>query len=96
LEEDTFLKSLCIGIQNSFPEIDFPQPYSQDYKNILQNWLYKLSSIGTKVVFIVDGLDHVERKKGQLKHPLTNYLDGRLSDNVLFLLSSQMPLVPQL
>ena len=93
LERETFLKSLCIGIQNSFPDIDFPQPYSQDYERKLDKWLHKLSQLGTKVIFIVDGLDHVDRKKKEqlVRDPLTNALDGKLPNNVLFILSSQYP-----
>jgi NACHT domain len=91
LEKDTFLKSLCIGIRNSFPDIDFPEPYSQDYENKLLKWLYRLSELGSKIVFVIDGLDHVDKKKDSLKEPLTNYLDGDLPSNVFFILSSQYP-----
>ena len=91
LEKETFLKSLCHGIQNSFPEVDLPQVYSEDYERKLQKWLYRLSDLGNKIVFIVDGIDHVDKKSDQLKEPLTNYLDGDLPKNIFVLLSSQYP-----
>jgi hypothetical protein len=91
LEKDTFLKSLCLGIKNSFPDLDLPEPYSQEYEGKLLKWLYHLSDIGEKVIFIIDGLDHVDKKKDDLKQPLTSYLDGDLPPNVFFILSSQYP-----
>lgn len=89
LEKETFLKSLCLGIKNSFPGVNFPEPYSQDYEGMLLKWLYRLSDLGRKVVFIVDGLDHVDKKKDNLERPLTRHLDGNLPPNVFFILSSQ-------
>lgn len=93
MERDVFIKSLCIGIQNSSPNIEFPQMYSSDYEVKLRKWLYILSESNEKVVFIIDGLDHVDRKnkEGLLKQPLTNYIDNTLPENILFILSSQYP-----
>ncbi|MDA0243018.1 MAG: hypothetical protein OT477_06355 [Chloroflexi bacterium] len=93
IERETFLKSLCIGIQNAFPDIDFPQKYSQDYEHKLNLWLHTLSKQTSKVVLIVDGLDHVDRKikANELAEPLTNAFGGtaNLPDNILFLISAQ-------
>lgn len=91
LEKDTFLKSICVGIQNSFPEVDFPRRYSVDFERKLQSWLEVLGRLDRKVVFVIDGIDHVDKKKDVLTQPLTNYLDGDLPENVFFLLSSQYP-----
>ncbi len=55
MEKETFLKSLCIGIRNAFPVMNFPQPYSEDYEDLLEKWLHELSTLGTKFVFIIDG-----------------------------------------
>jgi hypothetical protein len=52
-------------------------------------WLQRLSELGDKIVFIIDGLDHVDKKKETLSAPLTHYLEGSLPPNVFFLLSSQ-------
>jgi len=89
LERETFLKSLCVGIRNSFPNIDFPEPYSDNYAQLLPIWLRRVSELGDKIVFIIDGLDHVDKKKEALTAPLTHYLEGTLPPNVFFLLSSQ-------
>jgi hypothetical protein len=89
LERDNFLKSLCVGIQNSFPDLELPQPYSEDYEGKLNQWLSRLSELGEKIVFVVDGLDHVDKKSNRLREPLTHYLDGVLPENIFFLLSSQ-------
>lgn len=85
LEKETFLKSLCVGIRNSFPTINFPEPYSENYAQILPMWLHRLSELGDKIVFIIDGLDHVDKKKESLTAPLTHYLEGTLliSHNIL-------------
>lgn len=91
MEKKTFLKSLCIGIRNAFPDRNFSQPYSEDYEDLLEKWLYELSTLGTKIVFIVDGVDYVDKRKLRLSSPLTNYLVGKLPDNIFFLLSSQYP-----
>lgn len=89
LEKETFLKSLCVGIRNSFPHVNFPEPYSDNYPELLPMWLQKLSELGNKIVFIIDGLDHVDKKKEKLAAPLTHYLEGTLPPNVFLLLSSQ-------
>ena len=46
------------------------------------------------MVFVVDGLDHVDRKRrqSQLMHPLTTVLDAEdLPPNILIVLSSRYP-----
>lgn len=93
MEKETFIKSLCIGIQNSFPDIEFSKMYSGDYEGKLNEYLYKLSEQNEKIVFIIDGLDHVDRKhkEGVLTQPLTAFIDNNLPENILFILSSQYP-----
>lgn len=93
MEKDTFIKSLCIGIQNSSPDIEFPQMYSGNYEVKLRKWLDILSEKKEKIVFVIDGLDHVDRKnkEGLLEQPLTNYIDNSLPENIIFILSSQYP-----
>lgn len=91
MERETFLKSLCIELQNAFPDIEFPQKYSQNYESKLNIWLKELSQHVSKAVLIVDGLDHVERKAqaNQLTEPLTNALSGILPDNIVIIISAQ-------
>lgn len=91
MEQESFLKSLCIGIQNAFPNIDFPQKYSQDYESKLNLWLNKLSQQGFKTILIVDGLDHVHRKAeaNELAAPLTRALSGKLPPNIIVIISAQ-------
>ncbi|HEU5375894.1 MAG TPA: dsDNA nuclease domain-containing protein, partial [Ktedonobacteraceae bacterium] len=91
MEKETFLKSLCIGIRNAFPDKNFSHPYSEDYENLLEQWLHELSTLDTKMVFIIDGVDYVDKRKAGLSSPLTNYLVGKLPNNIFFLLSSQYP-----
>ena len=93
MEKDTFIKSLCIGIQNSSPDIEFPQMYSGNYEVKLRKWLDILSEKKEKIVFVIDGLDHVDRKnkEGLLEQPLTNHIDNSLPENIIFILSSQYP-----
>jgi Cap4, dsDNA endonuclease domain/AAA domain len=91
LEQDAFVRSLCIGLRNAFSDIAFPHPYAQLNKTTLNNWLHTLSQHGRKAVFIVDGLDHVDYKQreGLISEPLTSVLDGGLPSGVLIILSSQ-------
>lgn len=89
LEKETFLRSICLAIINSFPGLNFPYLYSEDYEFKLPIWLEMIGALGEKVVFIVDGIDHVDKMKDVLDSPVTAYLDGDPGENVFFVLSSQ-------
>ena len=91
LQDDTFVHSICIGLRNAFPDVEFPRPYAPHTLDLLNDWLHALSQRGRRVVFIVDGVDHVDRKTRQslVAHPLTTVLDGDVPSNVLIVLSSQ-------
>ena len=92
LEREAFVSSICIGLRNAFPEVKFPKPYARHTVRLLNDWLHALSAAKQRVVFVVDGLDHVDRKSLQsmVAHPLTTVLDaGNLPSNVLIVLSSR-------
>ena len=91
LDSSSFIRSLCIGLRNAFPDTQFPQTFSEHTKATLNAWLSFLSGQGKRVIFIVDGLDHVDNKhrQGVLDHPLTDALDGTLPQGVFMILSSQ-------
>lgn len=89
LEKSTLLKSLCVAIMNAFPDADLPDLYSDEYERKLNSWLPILSERGEKIVFIVDGLDHVDKNKTILDHPITDFLTGSPGANLFFVLSSQ-------
>ena len=89
LEKETFLRSICFAIVKSFPTLEFPYLYSDDYEYKLPIWLEMVGGLGEKVVFIVDGIDHVDKLKDVLESPITAYLDGDPGANVFFVLSSQ-------
>src|SRR5260370_1194721 len=93
LERDAFVRSLCIGLRNAFPDLQFPQPYREYTLEALNDWLRYLSQQSRHAVFIVDGLDHVHRKqlRSLLLEPLTSVLDGMPPENVLIVLSSRYP-----
>ena len=93
LGDDAFVRSICIGLRNAFPGFDFPTPYASYTLELLNNWLKVLSAAGRRVVFVVDGLDHVNRKNNQslVARPLTSVLDGELPCNVVIVLSSRYP-----
>ena len=84
-----FLKSLCIAIEKNFPEVDFPDKYSERYEEKLSSYIEKLSKLKKKIIFIIDGLDHVHRDTTLGKKSLLNYIKGDLPDNIYFILSSQ-------
>ena len=86
-----FVRSLCIGLRNAFPDEQLPSTYSELTKATLNSWLNFLSGQGKRVIFVVDGLDHVDNKyhQGVLDHPLTDALDGILPPGVFMILSSQ-------
>ena len=94
LESEAFVSSICIGLRNAFPDVEFPKPYARHTVQLLNQWLHALSEAKQRVVFVVDGLDHVDRKSRQsmVAHPLTTVLDtDNLPPNVLIVLSSRYP-----
>src|SRR5690606_18057006 len=84
-----FLKSLCIAIEKNFGEVDFPYMYSERYEEKLISHIDKLSKLKRKIIFIIDGLDHVHRDTTIGERSLLNYIKGNLPDNIYFILSSQ-------
>jgi len=94
LGDDAFVRSLCIGLRNSFPDVDFPRPYAPHTTQLLNEWLHALSAAGRRTVFVVDGLDHVDRRTRQslVVQPLTTVLAAdQLPHGVLIVLSSRYP-----
>lgn len=93
LGDDAFVRSICIGLRNAFPDVEFPKPYAVHTRGLLNEWLAALSASGRRIVFVVDGVDHVDRKSRQslVAQPLTSVLDGELPPNVLIVLSSRYP-----
>ncbi|MGR3969681.1 dsDNA nuclease domain-containing protein [Shewanella sp. 1180_01] len=91
LQEDAFVQSVCSGLRAAFPDFNFSKPYSNASVQLLNSWLKELSSSNEKVIFLVDGIDHVDRKSRQslLSKPLTSVLDGQVPDNVLILLTTR-------
>lgn len=84
-----FLKSLCITIEKNFPEVDLPSRYSERYEEKLNSYIEKLSKLKKKIIFIIDGLDHVHRDITLGHNSLLNHIKGNLPDNIYFILSSQ-------
>lgn len=84
-----FLKSLCIAIEKNFPELDLPSKYSEKYSEKLHAYIEALSRIKRKVIFIIDGLDHVHRDTTIGEKSLLHHIKGDLPENVFFILSSQ-------
>lgn len=84
-----FLKSLCITIEKNFPEVDLPSRYSERYQEKLNTYIEKLSKLKKKIIFIIDGLDHVHRDITIGEKSLLNYIKGNLPENIYFILSSQ-------
>ena len=94
LEHEAFVNSICIGLKNAFPDVEFPKLYAPHTRQLLNDWLQVLSKAKQRVVFVVDGLDHVDRKRRQslVEHPLTAVLDADdLPPNILIVLSSRYP-----
>lgn len=94
LGDDAFVRSICIGLKKSFPYVDFPRPYANHTVQLLNQWLHVLSAAGRRTVFVVDGLDHVDRRTRQslVVQPLTSVLAAdQLPPNVLVVLSSRYP-----
>jgi hypothetical protein len=90
LEGDSFVRSICIGLRNAFPDAEFPRSYAPYTRDLLNQWFHALSKQGRRVVFVVDGVDQVDTKTRQslVAQPLTSVLDGALPNNVLIVLSS--------
>jgi len=92
LERETLLRTLCIGIHNAFPDIEFPHPFAPHDKSRLNELLRVIAAKHPgKVAIFIDGLDHVHRAH---KHHMVDLLwgtviNGRLPDGVFFLLSSR-------
>jgi len=84
-----FLKSLCITIEKNFPEVDLPSRYSERYEDKLNSYIEKLSKLKKKIIFIIDGLDHVHRDTTLGEKSLLNHIKGNLPENIYFILSSQ-------
>ncbi|MGL6625712.1 dsDNA nuclease domain-containing protein [Aeromonas jandaei] len=91
LQEEAFVRSICLGLKDAFPDFKFSKPYSTTSVQLLNKWLNELSENNQRVVFLVDGIDHVDRKTRQslLSTPLTTVLDGNLPANVLIILTTR-------
>lgn len=91
LEQDAFVRALCIGIRNAFPDVAFPEPFSDYTIEKLNRWLLHLSGLERRTVLFIDGLDHADRKAQEsLKSiSLISALDGCLPDNILIVLTSR-------
>lgn len=84
-----FLKSMCIAIEGNFPDVDLPNRYSENYEEKLNLYIDKLGTSSKKIVFIIDGLDHVHRNLAFGQESLLNQIKGKLPSNIFIILSSQ-------
>lgn len=84
-----FLKSMCIAIENNFQNINLPYRYSDKYEEKLSRYIDTLGTLNKKIIFIIDGLDHVHRDIGFSAESLLNQIKGKLPSNIYFVLSSQ-------
>jgi hypothetical protein len=85
-----FLKSLCISIENAFKnENGLPHRLSENYEEVFVEYMQFLSKLDKRVIFLIDGLDHVHRNLDTLHDPLTKILPYGLPENVYFIVSSQ-------
>lgn len=84
-----FLKSLCIAIENHFPDVDLPNKYSDKFEEKLTSYIDKLGTLKKKIIFIIDGLDHVHRNTSLNENSLLHQIKGNLPDGIFFILSSQ-------
>ena len=84
-----FLKSLCISIENQFPDIDLPNKYSDKFEEKFASYIDKLGTLKKKIIFLIDGLDHVHRDTSLNENSLLNQIKGNLPDGIFFGLSSQ-------
>lgn len=88
-KSEYFLKSMCIAIENEFPDVDLPVKYSNNFEEKLSLYLQALGTLNKKLIFIIDGLDHVHRDLEFQPGSLLNQIKGGLPDGIFFLLSSQ-------
>lgn len=88
-QSEYFLKSLCIAIENNFPHVELPNLYSERYQEKFSQYIDKLSTLEEKIIFIIDGLDHVHRDTSVGEDSLLNSIKGHLPENIFFILSSQ-------
>jgi len=84
-----FLKSLCISIENHFPDVDLPNKYTDKFEEKFVSYIDKLGTLKKKIIFIIDGLDHVHRDTSLTENSLLNQIKGNLPDGIFFVLSSQ-------
>jgi len=89
LKAPYFLQSLCVAIEKNFPTIDLPLRYSDQYEEKFSQYLSALSQLNKRIVFLIDGLDHVHRNMDHLHDPLTNNIAGELPLNIFIIISSQ-------
>lgn len=91
LQEEAFVRSICVRLRDAFPDFKFPALYERPSISLLNAWLHALSSSKERIVFLVDGIDHVDRqsRRSLLSQPLTGVLDGNLPDNVLIVLTTR-------
>lgn len=91
LQEEAFVKSICARLRDAFPDFNFPMTYARPSVDLLNAWLHALSSSKERVVFLVDGIDHVDRqsRRSLLSQPLTRVLDGNVPANVLIVLTTR-------
>ena len=88
-KSEYFLKSMCVAIENQFPEVDLPMKYSDRYEEKLASYIDKLGTLDRKIIFVIDGLDHVHRDIDFQENSLLNQIKGQLPNGIYFLLSSQ-------
>ncbi len=84
-----FVKSLCVAIENNFPDVDLPNRYSDKYEEKLSLYIDRLGQLDKKIIFLIDGLDHVHRDLEFNENSLLNQIKGKLPEGVFFLLSAQ-------
>lgn len=91
LQAEAFVRSICARLRDAFPDFNFPTPYAHPSIDLLNAWLHALSNSKERVVFLVDGIDHVDRqsRRSLLSQPLTRVLDGHVPDNVLIVLTTR-------
>ena len=91
LQEEAFVRSICSRLRDAFPDFNFPATYARPSVDLLNAWLHALSESKERLVFLVDGIDHVDRqsRRSLLSQPLTRVLDGHLPDNVLIVLTTR-------
>lgn len=91
LQEEAFVRSICSRLRDAFPDFNFPTTYARPSVDLLNSWLHALSDSKERLVFLVDGIDHVDRQSrlSLLSQPLTRVLDGQVPDNVLIVLTTR-------